>query len=799
MAFTSALLALCMFATQAGAGQEPAAGDFVTPDLPTVPSGYTNWRGFTYLGGAPGQVDSAYTIFDDWQKVADGAAGEGAIDWRVKVFLFQRSLTVGRDARGVLRPNNAWMQFDRTEDARRAVRRVQAWIAKETNGAVRLVPEIVVEEETIRDEAGEESKPFDVDFAQEYLAPRVNGGLYDAEDGVYRGPYHSVVYVLPGYADSIRSLTIVNGTPTARLHSAVTDFPYGSGGLEVTLMSAMMEHFQERLRMQGQSATWSPEAEAVNWRALFRTATSFDDPDADVLNERLRERTELTMPLPRFTPQRATWLRPLSSVGFVNEQGRGQVLRYVEDSRQSRAGGVMLPHRGDAPVVPSIDDAPIFSVMAKTDSPDPIAFKFSSGMNHFWVSLGRDPELAQPIEGVVGSARFVPNGTWQRVSIDLRPFAAQAGMTQIDRVSIEPTPNALIAERLVLDASEYFFDEIRFGEGEGGARLPMAEPDFASDDAESRALAASAATETSPQLIAALKDPDPLVRLNAAKAFTIIRDPAAEEALIFAMGDLLEPVQRAAIEAVAHQGTPAAIAALRDTIRFSLSDYAKAQAALQLSEIGEARFTGDIVLLITSSTWQSKAAAVQALAAIPESDPRLRHVFLRTDSPAVRLLAVRHASLQSRDDLGLLQWHAINDPSDLVRGVSYMRLIESGDAAMQAEGYKGVRDDSRFVRVLLLQYMAEVPRDTHKGAILLALTDRAPSVRSAALEALAEFPGDVTLADLGQAVNDTHPHVQLGLIAVARGKKIALPEAVLEAMKQSPDRAVAEGARALGG
>jgi len=122
-----------------------------------------------------------------------------------------------------------------------------------------------------------------------------------------------------------------------------------------------------------------------------------------------------------------------------------------------------------------------------------------------------------------------------------------------------------------------------------------------------------------------------------------------------------------------------------------------------------------------------------------------------------------------------------------VRLESLRRLSYSTVKEFQAEGMKGVRDDSVGVRVGLLKAWAATPRKELLPAIRLALTDRYARVRAAALEALAASPDPIDPKDLTPAFSDPDPQVSLAVLRLAKAKSVAIPAEALDRWRKSPD------------
>jgi HEAT repeat protein len=792
MQFCSALLALVLFAPPA---QDPAGAfavggkqvpiRLVSNPIAPPPADFLAWDGWQYFSGQR-VLTAPYRVASDWSEVSkqfEANKGKQAAVWRSKIVLVASTESLDRDANGVFRLNRDILTDEQIQAALESIARFKARITAEYGGRVDFVPDVEVERDPMY------FSSYGPEFAQWLLGPRMNGGLYEAEDKVYRGPYNSAFYILPGYG-SDPAPTTVNGTPVNGITLNAPGLSAEAGRLEYALREAWRTQAVLRASQKGYVGTSFEDVDP--WPIL----TSLDEPETDAILQRLKSDAGLRVGAPPIDPFVPSWRTLGSEAAIVEDAERGKVLK-VSERLGPRQGGIGLPSPEDS-MIGSIEDRPTLTLMAKASDHDPISIRVIGSAGSFWISLGRDPILAKPTNAVVGSVPFEANGTWQKIAVDLRPLAKAAKVEDIVGLAIEPSANALAADSLEQSYAEYFFDDIKLSADPAAPLMAAPIADLASTDPESKALAIAAATASSPELIALVKDPSPLVRLNAAALFTRVKDPEAEANLSFEVNDLQPPIQAMALKALAFQGTETARNTLRNTIKYTVGDYVKATAATLLAESGESKYTGDMLILFTQNSWQTAIAAIQGLAKVNPGAPQARHVFLRSNSPAVRLAVVELADAKVSTDRSALQWHALNDPADEVRVAANAKLIASGDPVVAAEGYKGVRDDSRYARILLLQKMEKSPNAAHRPAIMIGLADKSALVRAAAVRALAAQPEAVSNEDLATVVNDLNPEVQLALIALAQAKGVQLPAATVSAMKQSPAKAVQEAAKVLG-
>ena len=166
--------------------------------------------------------------------------------------------------------------------------------------------------------------------------------------------------------------------------------------------------------------------------------------------------------------------------------------------------------------------------------------------------------------------------------------------------------------------------------------------------------------------------------------------------------------------------------------------------------------------------------------------------------PAVKLAVIRTADPTVEKVQAPLLWSAVNEPSDRVRAESYIKLIQAAGESNKSEGYKGVRDDSTFVRKLVVQYLTEHPSEDHRNALRIAIADKSAAVRAAALEGFAQLEKGASSDEIANVLDDQNSDVQLALIDFSKKKGMKLPPKTLSTMLSSPDRRVSAAAKALG-
>jgi len=767
------------------------------PQEPAIAANFTSWHGWSYLQGAAPVWPKIYKTSGDWSDIqAHFTAlkpGKPSV-WHLKVVIFTRTEVDGKDANGVLREHRGSIESVQLAKIRIALLRFNAYVAAKFDGAVTIVPDVQVESEWMRDSGPD---AFGPEFARRYFEARINGGSYEAEDKVFRGPFNSVLYVLPGSLPGDLHDAIVNDTPVA----AVPSVPLGPDGIgqsfDTAFRAAWMRQVWARVAMQGYKSltVTAPQTESTDpWPSVTNLDEVTPQTNLSHLNSVLELHPALVDPAELNVPN-----LPATDLKVAADPERGQVLKVTELSG-FREGGVALPARADGAPIAKIDAAPTLSFLVKSTSKDPISIRLdSSDGKTAWISIGRDPILVTPMPGAsVSSVPFSPDGKWQKIAVDLRQVAKPAGLVDVVRMAIEPSPNAKLAGKMQPDPVDYAFDEFKFSSDQAGPLVAPIAPSATSEDPEARALLAATAKAASPELAALLKDKSELVRLNATTAYIGFKDHTVEEQLISNSLDLDPSVAAAALAALMAEGSDTARAIVKRSVSVSLSDYAKTTAANLLAQTKDPKCADDVSRLLANRSWQAHVAAVEDLAQIPSPDSQTwRLAFIGMSDPAVKLAVTRNADATVDRVASALLWSAVNEPSDMVRAESYIKLIASPVAATKAEGYKGVRDDSRFVRKVVVAYLAAHPSEEHRGALRMAIADRSAQVRAAAIGGFAALEKGATFDEIGNVLDDSDSTVQLALLDFSKKRSMKLPQKTVDAMVASPDSRVSTAAKAL--
>jgi HEAT repeat protein len=384
------------------------------------------------------------------------------------------------------------------------------------------------------------------------------------------------------------------------------------------------------------------------------------------------------------------------------------------------------------------------------------------------------------------------------VSLDFGQLGFSSGL--VTAISVGPPSNAPYYERRHLGEATYLFGSFSFE-----ATTPAAaDPPLPEDEADRLVHAAAGmqdplTPEQEAQLQSLLADKRDFVRVNAARALTRVRVPACVAALADLTRSANEWVAEVALEALAFQDSDESWRVVRGCLEAGPFDFTRALAARTILARPEPKLASPFSFLLTARNWRHRATGAHCLAALPGREAAIILMsFLRDLDPCVRMAVIRGANPDFDLVCRRLLQAAVNDPSEEARATALCKLAGSPIAEYQAEGAKGVREDSPYVRLALLEWMRGRGMEQDRGAIRLAVTDPMAEVRAAALRAFAALPGPVELAEIANVLSDSDPRVQRELIALVRAKGLALDAATKAQLAGSVDAEVARLARGLG-
>lgn len=751
------------------------------------------WRGWEYLKGAAGKLPERYVASYDWTPVRAATEGmkDAAAQWRIRVVIFTRTeeqVTVG----GVARPIRHSIEDAYLKQVGESLARFGAWASAETNGHLRVTFDVTVEREVMRDAIG-------ATLVRNYLTPRINGGGYEPDDKVFRGPYQSAIGILPGPSKGDEAMSPINGAAASAVYFQSALGKYAVGDIDVRLHAAWRKAIADRLAARG-LALKENDAEPGT-PETWAEAAATTEVATDTLLERLKTRPVVGLGVDRLKPVPApSYASAVTDVTLVTDAEHGEVLHVTEKGIE-RNGGFAFPQRADGQPIADLSVTPTLCLSIRTRAQDPIGITLwgPTGQTAH-VDFGRTGliEVEKLIGGPEVEAPLERDSSWHEVKVDVAAIAKAAGFTQVMGMALEPSYRATASGRRFSEPIEVDVDNVRFTADAPGPLLTAPQANATSADPEDRALFAAQAEASSPELIALLDDKVAFVRLNAARAYWKIKDDMAQPNLIKDVVDLDPAVAAAGIRGLMHQGGEIALTTVRRSVRIGVTPLVRGEAGKLLGETKDPKYAGDIVALLTDKSWLNRRTGVEALGMIPGKETAvLKMAFLEQTDPEIKIAVARASDPTDEYQMRKLLWSAVNEPSDAVRAASDAALIGSPDATFRAEGYKGVRDDGRATRLMVLTYLEEHPNEAHRGALRLAVTDRSASVRAAALRAFAQLEKGVEAEEIANVLEDRDPEVQLALQALAKKRGFALNEKTRQLMSESPDERVRKGLEGL--
>jgi HEAT repeat protein len=771
----------------------PQDGDaFPKPLDDQPPAAFADWSGFGY---APAQNRTFPNKFEgpgDWsavQAAANHPPDPNAAVWRLRIFIIKRLDRLNVMPDGTVFEQQSALETPDMDRIFRSINQLQALVSLQTHGRLRLQVDTSTETDPVL--AGRDTIKKTL---ADYVYPRFNGGAYEADDGVFRGPYQSVMCIHPGFGTQTL-YDFLNETPTSFVPAFNPPrYSYDSDGIfTLALDHVWLTQVRQLSSRSGVAGTISADVidpvtglrnpfqfvPNQDWRALEQGP----DLAADLIEANLK------LPvLPEAKVQEQpklfinTYRGAFTQARIATDSEKGSVLIYDERG-SARAGGLDLP-MADIKTA----DTPTLSFWCKSASQDPLALFIDTGD-----PVGQEVCLGRDIPGDFNTpqADFIRDGQWHQVKIDLSAWPSIRGF------GLAPTTNGMAHPKITLGPVEYSFADFQLSKDPAPALLGPIQPDPDSPDSVSRAMWAAHA-DPSAKLAALLKDPDWSVRLNAIGRYIQKPDPSLEPVLTDNVSSAIDgSVNAAALDALWALGTDSAKETVRHAILTDITELGKAEAARLCASTKDPTLAEPLITLSQSRTLGTRIADVDALAQLPGSTPALiRMSLLAQDDPQLKLEITRTSDPADSYQVGKLLWSAVNETSDAVRAASDLLLIKSSDPKAKDQGYRGVKDDSVNVRLILLREFATHPDEDQRNAIRIAVTDRSARVRAAALAAFAALPKDVTLDELGTVTSDRHPVVELALIDLVKKKGVKLPTDSISQIKNSSDpdvRRAAEG------
>jgi HEAT repeat protein len=732
---------------------------YPSPLIRQVPDDVKGWDGFQGVSSTTGEWPAPFRVPGDWSVVTNrlselGTASKDGPKWRVKVFLLTQTDSITMVQGRPVRQSRQRLDQGQIDAVLRGLARVPGYVRIATDGALDIALDVVIDSEPVIFGSGDDSQKW----REDYINSRVNRGKFEAEDKVFRGPYHTVVLATAGQAaqalstgaeaDSLASYVVDEISRSAHrlyvglqiYHPPQASNGGGAGGGEPFLAGQYPKEVWAQLRDDaGQSL------EGLKTLYQFASQGPYSVGNAVAY------------------PSRQAPISSNVTLSLATDDQRGSVLQYVERS-PARVGGFALPYRNI-----DLSKTPYLSFWAKR------GMRGSMALNTNYANTKGVFYRSKPLD-------IPSDGTWHQVVVDLR----REGSTSVADMYLGPARDL---DREQVGDLVYLFDDFQLV-GEAQANQSEQQPLL---EVEKRALAAK-------DLSAAdlMKDTSDMVKLNGLLGRETPYVAADETALIELTKYPNVRIAGEAVKRLAQVGTPSAKAEVLRLVISSPYEYVKQVAAMEVGKFGDPKLAGVISRLFASKSWQSRMAGAKALTLVPGDEAAvISMTFLQEIDPQVRFTVTRSANAQNAVVLKRFLWSTVNDPSDAVRAESAWRLINSGKPKEVTEGYKAIRDDSVGVRLDLLTRFASNPGEGHREALRVALADSSPLVRAAALKAFSKQPGQVTAEEIANTFEDKFPVVQLALLDLAKAKGLALPASAIQSLRASMDARVVDRAKEL--
>ncbi len=638
-----------------------------------------------------------------------------------------------------------------------------------------------------------ERDPVSLDNAEQdlrrYFQSHTNQGTFEAEDGIFRGPFAANIALVAGPGVSLPISPIFDDRPTLGRFSAMTvgvaGIEQGGAVLELELFRRIYEQLALRLGDVGIEGIKKDLASTgLPLAALGQLVGEGDEaivlgkaePDGATL-ERLNSENRGGGPTLR-EPEGSVFgtVLPPFELAVEKDAEKGDVLTVIEKS-MFRDGGFALPKpAGGFPLLKEMPSHLSFEVKTFVRDAFAVRFRTTSGRNvDFEVGA-----IASPFNWETLAA----DGKWRKVYIPLGEVA-KAG-DRLERIEIVAAPSQRFAGKADLGALSWAFSDFKFEDSK---------VERAANPVLSRLAQLAAIPDKDPKLAEFLKNDEPiqvvyqaLRKLEGANLKSI---PADLDRLT---KEIVPPIAEAAIRCVGSMDGEVATALLRGLIRTAPIEHGRLIAVEELVKRQNREVRKDVSLindfggLVGRQNVRLRATATRSLGVFQsERANRFRVTFSIQDDPEVRLAAIEAADA---DDIEFAQkkllFLSINDPSDQVRFTGYKRLLGSKEAKIRAEGAKGIKDDSVGVRV---RVVAEIPTalsaEEARPVLQSAVVDLSPSVRAEAALALGKL-GNIDPGEVQNLFGDKHPFVIKALISLVREKKLTVSAQVIEAWGKNP-------------
>ena len=245
-----------------------------------------SFGGKKYLLNADGRIARRFAANGGWSEVREGyaaavqATAPDTPEWRVKVFVLPRNELLDVDANGVARVRRSIMEASEVDLVAESTARFAAMAEAAAHGKIKVRVDFEIDSDPAPQTVSAGHPAFGADFLTQYLASRINGGLFEAEDRVYRGPFDSVFVVHGGLCGPMPS-AVVNNTLVTPLAFYAQGRPVGNEALSIAMFNGWVKHlaFAASKAGYGLPTNLSPSV-GVTRGEMAQGYARIDDPEA---------------------------------------------------------------------------------------------------------------------------------------------------------------------------------------------------------------------------------------------------------------------------------------------------------------------------------------------------------------------------------------------------------------------------------------------------------------------------------------------------------------------------------------
>lgn len=215
------------------------------------------WGGDTYslapiLIRRPGQ--HSWAAFAERYRGIHAGVTDATKEWRVKLVVFTRGDLLVQEKNGVLTQRRGSIEDEDITEALKSLALFSAMVEVATNGQRRVTAYVDVERLPARDVLSAASGAYGQAFSTDYFTARLNGAGFVPEDGVYRGPFDSVIGLHAALFKDVGKAE-VNGSPISSIPFHSSFDPTSPEVLANALFVEWRRHLMWRAQKMGFGAS----------------------------------------------------------------------------------------------------------------------------------------------------------------------------------------------------------------------------------------------------------------------------------------------------------------------------------------------------------------------------------------------------------------------------------------------------------------------------------------------------------------------------------------------------------------